>query len=72
MLPRELLASMPESERALWRVVRLDNFSALEGLIVAAHVEAGTAVMQVRPAADGDNGQVIHSLGPYGIRIVPR
>lgn len=72
MLPLDLTADMPESERARWRVVRLDTFAVLEGAIVAAHVEEGSAVMQLRPPAAGDSGQAIHNFGPHGIRIVPK
>lgn len=72
MLPLKLTTAEPESERALWRVVRLDNHETLPGLIVTADAATGLALMQVRPKADGDLGQQEFALGPNGLRIVPR
>lgn len=72
MLPLKLTAADPESERALWRVVRLDTHETLPGMIVCADVATGLALMQVKPTADGDPGQQEFVLGAGGLRIVPR
>lgn len=72
MLPLRLTVEMTEAERALWRVVRLDNYQTLPGAIVQADAETGLALMQVRPKAEGDLGQQEFALGPNGLRIVPR
>ena len=68
----KLTADMPESERARWRIIRLDNFTTLEGLIIGADVQIGAVVMQVRPPSPTDIGQVIYTFCPHGIKIVPR
>lgn len=72
MLPQKLNLIDPVAERARWRVVRLDTFAVLPGVILSADVETGLALMQVRPKTEQDLGQEEFALGAHCIRIVPR
>lgn len=68
MLPRRLTPDQPETERARWRIVRLDTHETLAGLILSADVDAGVARMKA--ASSGET--VDYSLGPGGIAIIGR
>lgn len=72
MLINSITSDMPESARARWRVIRLDNFSELPGIPIMVKCDEGIALMQVKPKADGDLGQQEFLLGPNGLRLIPR
>jgi hypothetical protein len=66
-LPTRLDPRTPESERARWKVVRLDSGDDVPGLILLATVETGKCSMR-RP--DGYVDEL--AFGPHSIRIVRR
>lgn len=56
----------PSEDKARWKVVRRDDFTDVEGLIITANEATGECCMQV-----GDETKTL-SFGPHGIRIVSR
>lgn len=72
MFPRSLNLLNPESERILYKVIRLDNYSELPGIIISANVDNGLVLMQVKPKTPQDIGQQEFSLGANGIIILPK
>jgi len=65
MLPSKLTAVDPESERALYKIVRRDLMADVPGLILSASEETGLCLMRL---ADGTSQE--HNFGPAGLRIV--
>jgi len=61
----------PAEDKRQWKIVRLDDYTDVEGEIVAADDETGDCCMQ-RP--DGNGGSKTETLpfGPGGIKIVGR
>jgi len=55
-----------EANKALWKIVRLDDYSDVPGKIISACVLSGECVMQI----NGGQSQN-HSFGAGGIRIMP-
>jgi hypothetical protein len=65
MLPTKLTAVDPESERALYKVVRRDTMADVPGLILSASEETGLCLLRL---ATGEAQE--YNFGPGGIRIV--
>lgn len=53
MLLRKIESSLAESERAKWRVVRLDTYETIPGLILSADCDNG--VCKHAPARAGSD-----------------
>jgi hypothetical protein len=68
MLPRVLTNDLSESVRRRYIVVRLDNFTAVPGLIISA--DTVTGIVNMQNERDGSSQE--HNFGPYGITIVTR
>ena len=68
----EITADMPEDFRSRHRIVRLDLFTELPGLIICASESTGVVLMQVREKSQTDLGQEEFVLGARGLRIMPR
>ena len=60
-------SSMSEEQRSRYKIVRLDSFDDLDGLIVSADEQEGTATLKDKSGEDKS-----YSLGPHGIMILPR
>ena len=59
-----------ESERKKWKIVRMDSYVALEGVIVSARVDTGDCCLLV--TVDGKSQAKTYALGCGGIRIIRR
>jgi hypothetical protein len=68
MLPKVITNDLSESVRRRYIVVRLDNFTAIPGLIISADITTG--VVNMKDERDGSSQE--HNFGPYGITIVTR
>lgn len=68
MVPTILTADMPQAERERWRVVRLDSFDILPGLIVAVDCGLGVAIMQ----KDGEINTTTYTFGEKSLKIIHR
>ena len=66
MLPLNLTAADPESDRRRFAVVRLDTCERVPGLILSASVETGQCMMRNEPSGEAKE----YIFGPYGLRIV--
>ena len=60
-------SSMSEEQRRRYKVVRLDSLSDLDGLIVVADEQEGTATLKDKSGEDK-----AYSFGPRGIVILLR
>lgn len=67
MLPRKFTAADPESERALYKIVRCDTFVDVPGMILSACVDTGLCLLR---ADDGTSKE--HKFEANGLRIVRR
>jgi hypothetical protein len=65
MLPTKLTAVDPESERALYKIVRRDTMEDVPGLILSAAEETGLCLLRL---SDGANQE--YNFGPDGLRII--
>lgn len=54
------------ADKAIWKVVRTDNYTDVPGLIVEADEMTGECVLHIQ----GENKTL--SFGPWGIRLVGR
>lgn len=61
-----LAATDPESERALYKIVRRDTMVDVPGLILSASVETGLCLLR---NADGSSTE--YNFKPGGLAIVP-
>jgi hypothetical protein len=80
MLPRRIAQDLPESERRRWRIVRLDSYETLPGLVLSADCDTGVCTMRIQLGVDtADDGTKTikfdtraHNFGPGGIAIIGR
>jgi hypothetical protein len=63
-----IVPSMDQNERKRYRIVRLDTFETVPGVIVEASVKDGTCKLFNETTKDTTN----HDFGAYGLRIMPR
>jgi len=59
-------STLSEADRAKYKIVRLDSFSDVEGVIVTADEATGDCSMNVKGESK------THSFGADGMRIIPR
>ena len=58
--------TMPSEERARWKIVRMDSYRDVPGMIVSADEMTGKCVLEMH----GENRE--YDLGHRGIRIMLR
>ncbi|HEV2100662.1 MAG TPA: hypothetical protein VGR45_17285 [Stellaceae bacterium] len=65
MLPIKLTAVDAESERARYKIVRMDTMQDVPGLILSANVETGLCLVRLTNGTSQE-----YNFGPNGLRIV--
>jgi hypothetical protein len=64
-------ASMPEADRARWKLVMTDSYKDIPGIIIEADVIAGTAKLLVPAIFSPAKAELIITTGPHSFKIMP-
>lgn len=67
MLPYQLTPEQPEAYRRHYKIIRLDTYEEIHGVILSAYVESGMCMIRDKAGATKE-----YNFGPGGIRIVVR